>query len=194
MCRLSPRPRLRSCITLSTSIAASFSASMSRLRAHRRRMVQSQTLEALYDAAASRAATMPVPPCSPTSRRGASRHSSSSCIGEASCGTTRWLSAATAFDGLGEVGGVASCLTRNYRARRATQTALCRRTVLPARRMPPKEWTKWWKEELGRRPAPERTCVAGVGFSHSTRVSISIYILLYSVPILSRTKNINHNR
>ena len=94
-----------------------FPACMSRLRACRRRMAQSQTLEALYDAAASRAATMPVPLCNPTSRRGASRHSSSSCIGEARCRTTCWLSAATASDGLGEEGGEAS-----YRARRASQT------------------------------------------------------------------------
>ena len=92
-CCTSPRPHPRSRITSSTSAAASFSACMSRLRAPRRWMAQLQTLEALYDAAASRAATMPVPPCSPTSRLGASQHSFSSCIGEASCGTTRWLSA-----------------------------------------------------------------------------------------------------
>ena len=123
--RIAASPRRHPCshVTSLTSGAATFSACMSRLHARRRWMAKSQTLEALYDAAASRAATMPVPPCSPTSRRGASRHSSSSCIGEASCGTTRWLNAATASDGLGEVGGEASCLARNCRARQATQTA-----------------------------------------------------------------------
>ena len=75
------------------------------------------------DTGGARAVTMPVPPCSLTSRRGASRHSSSSCIGEANCETTCWLSVATATDGLGKVGGEASCLAHNCRARRATQTA-----------------------------------------------------------------------
>jgi len=97
----SPRPHPRSRITSSTSAMAYFSACMSRLRARRRRMAQSQTLEAFYDATVSKAAMMPMPPCSPTSRHGASRHFSSSCIGEASCGTTRWLSVATTSDGLG---------------------------------------------------------------------------------------------
>lgn len=97
---------------------------MVQLRACWWRMAQSQALKALYDAAVSRAATMPVLPCSPTSQHWASRHSSSSCIGANSCGTTRWLSAETASDVLGEVGTAASYLARNCRARQATQTAI----------------------------------------------------------------------
>ena len=61
---------------------------------------------------------------------------------------------------------------------------LCQRTTHLARRMLPKEWRKWWKEELGQHPASERTCVAGVGFSHSIRVSLSL--LLYSTLIKNR--------
>ncbi|KAE8805021.1 hypothetical protein D1007_19044 [Hordeum vulgare] len=65
--------------------ASFFLRRRARFHQHWWRMVRSQAREERYDTASSMVATMPVSPCSPTCRPGATRHPTTSWLGAASC-------------------------------------------------------------------------------------------------------------